>query len=125
MGLRRGEAAALSWGDIDGDVMRVRKNLNTDGTLGNTKTGAGRRDLPIPPHVVDALKRRREAAESDFAKLAEAGIKPMPDTATWSQIAVCVTEDGERVTLGAVNGWWQRHRAKLGMTCTMHDLRHA
>ena len=125
MGLRRGEACGLSWEDVDGDVLRVRHSLHPDGTLGDTKTGAGRRDLPIPPHVLEALRRRRIAVEADYAKLAEAGIKAVPDTATWPHVAVCAMPDGERVSLGAVNGWWQRHREALGFECSIHDLRHA
>lgn len=119
MGLRKGEALALSWEDVDGAVMHVRKSLRQPRELFPCKTGAGLRDLPIPEHVSEAMGRRRSAAERDRAALAQIGVdRPLE--------AVCAGADGLRVTSEAMSCWWKRHAADFGLGgFTLHDLRHA
>lgn len=59
-GLRRGEALALNWEDIDfkAKVIHVNKAIrfqNSKGVLSSTKTKAGIRDVPLLPQLKDAL----------------------------------------------------------------------
>jgi integrase len=71
LGIRPGEAAALSWSDIDFDlgivhVCRGRKlDLNGAAMIGDTKTSWSVRSLDAPPPVLRALKAhvRRQAAD--------------------------------------------------------------
>lgn len=67
-GLRRGEALALQWGDIDfgNKLIKVRKSLTFDGNHSYTKepkTKAGNRDVPITerllPHLHAAMKKSK------------------------------------------------------------------
>lgn len=69
-GLRRGEALALHWQDVDLDtaVLRVRWTLSRTSTgleLGEPKTEKSRRTVPLPRSAVAALRehRKRQAAE--------------------------------------------------------------
>lgn len=64
LGLRPGEARALSWADVDldGAVIHVRHALKLhDGrpVLGELKTAKSRRSLAMPAPVVDALRAHR------------------------------------------------------------------
>jgi integrase len=69
-GLRRGELAGLKWSDIDLDaetinVTRQRVHSEAGAVVADTKTDAGKRELPIPATLLPVLKRarRRSAAE--------------------------------------------------------------
>lgn len=74
LGLRSGEARALSWADVAGGAIRVERTLAyvklADGSheyqLAETKTARARRTLPLPTLVAEALERRRavQAAEA-------------------------------------------------------------
>lgn len=70
LGLRPGEARALSWDDVDLDagIVHVRQALTMhDGrhVIGDVKTPKSRRSLAMPAPVVDAIRahRKRQAAE--------------------------------------------------------------
>ncbi len=67
LGLRPGEAAGLSWDDVDlgrgiVHVRRARKRDQRGATIiGDTKTTWSVRSLDAPPPVLDALRARRKA----------------------------------------------------------------
>lgn len=64
-GMRKGEVLALHWRDVDldGGSLLVRYSLaSVSGrglVIGPTKTRRSRRPLPIPPLVIEALRRHR------------------------------------------------------------------
>ena len=65
-GMRRGEVLGLQWQDIDftTNVIHVTRQLQRiDGALatGPVKTSSGRRDLPLLPHIREALLTMRES----------------------------------------------------------------
>jgi integrase len=66
-GLRIGEALALCWADVDllGGTLHVRQTLGRDGTLGEPKTAAGVRDVPLTPGLVDLLVRLKPEDATD------------------------------------------------------------
>jgi integrase len=61
-GLRRGEIGGLSIHHVDFDdrVIEVRSNLTEHRELKGPKTRAGIRDVPMPAHIVDMLRRWKE-----------------------------------------------------------------
>lgn len=65
-GMRSGEAAALTWDDIDykQNVIHVTKTatFNEDGTttVGSPKSEAGRRDIPLNDSIKDILSKQRK-----------------------------------------------------------------
>jgi integrase len=70
-GLRLGEVSGLRWGDLDGEVLHVRVQLQITRdpeepfVLTEPKTQRSRRDILLPPSAVEALRvhRLRQAAE--------------------------------------------------------------
>lgn len=60
-GLRPGEVAALTWSNVDlnNNVIHVRQALKSDGSIGDPKSKAGVRDVPIPTVLADRLKKER------------------------------------------------------------------
>jgi integrase len=82
LGLRAGEAAGLSWNDIDfeGGTIHIwrARTTNTDGsvTIGNTKTPGSIRTLEAPQVVLDALERHRQRQDDHAATLGTAWAIP-------------------------------------------------
>jgi integrase len=74
-GLRRGEALALKWGNVDLNrrALRIREALEETKAGGIVfkapKSNAGRRDITMPDVVVDVLRRHRIAQLELRAKL--------------------------------------------------------
>lgn len=107
-GLRRGEALALEWSDVDLEkkILHVRQAIHFDGNaavLGDTKTEAGVRSIPIVGVLHAALK----------------SLSP-------SQKHIC----GDRMTLSVFDRGWESYLAKMTELCgrefriRTHDLRH-
>jgi integrase len=109
-GLRIGEALALRWGDIDllDGKLYVRQTLGRDGTLGDPKTAAGVRDVPLTPGLVDVLVRLK------------------PEDATDEQF-VFAGKRGRPVSYWNVRNRGLARAAELaGLEgVSVHDLRHA
>lgn len=65
-GLRSSEQRALQWRHIDFEkrTVKVERRVNRFGQIGEPKTRAGRRIVPLPPIVVEALRHHR--AQSRF-----------------------------------------------------------
>lgn len=114
-GLRFGELTELRRSDIDlaGEVIRIRRAViwtaETGYVIKTPKTRAGRRDVPIPPHLVEDLRAYLDAA---VEKDGQALLFPAPQgghlgQATWGH-------------------HWHKARAAVGHpTLRLHDLRHS
>lgn len=50
LGLRMSEILGLKWGDIDGDILHIRRALVDEGEK-TTKTYSSQRDLPLPAYI--------------------------------------------------------------------------
>jgi integrase len=75
-GLRRGEALALHWSDIDLEraVLRVRWTLTRTSKglqLGEPKTEKSRRTVPLPRSTVEVLRAHRSRQSADQLAAAE------------------------------------------------------
>lgn len=83
LGLRPGEAAGLSWNDIDFDeaIIHIWRAISRDSAgavvLGATKTTQSVRSLGAPVAVLDALRRRR--TEQNAARLLAGSSWSNPD----------------------------------------------
>jgi integrase len=62
-GLRASELRGLRWEDVDLDhaVLTVRQRADRWGSIGSPKSDAGKRDVPLAPMVVNALREWRLA----------------------------------------------------------------
>lgn len=61
-GLRPGEAIALQWKDIDlkAETLTVNKSYKRNGDIGQPKTKAAYRTIPIPAHLIPLLQERKK-----------------------------------------------------------------
>jgi integrase len=88
LGLRPGEAAGLSWNDLDvaRGVVHVRRSLKRDSNgalyLGDLKTTQSNRSLDAPPSVMQALRQRRHEQKSD--RIAAGPHWSNPDDLVWT-----------------------------------------
>ena len=62
-GMRASELRGLRWEDVDLDagVLHVRQRADAWGSMGAPKSKAGRRDIPLAPMVINALREWRLA----------------------------------------------------------------
>jgi len=60
-GMRASELRGLQWQDVDlaKGMIHVRRRADFWGTIGNTKSRMGKRDIPLPPIVTNALRSWR------------------------------------------------------------------
>lgn len=58
-GMRASELRGLPWSnvDLDGGMIHVRQRADAWGRIGKPKSKAGKRDIPLPPMVVNALRQ--------------------------------------------------------------------
>lgn len=95
-GLRPGEVAALRWNDIDMDkkVLHVRHALKADGSIGDPKSKAGIRDVPVPSYLYDRL----------------AAIEHGPFD------LVCVNSQGGHYTESSIERMWKTFKRDMNIT---------
>ncbi len=81
LGCRIGEALALRWSDVDllQRTISIRHTLRRDGTLGEPKTRAGIRDVPIPYGLLRILADAKDerAGDDDWVFAARHGRSPV------------------------------------------------
>ena len=102
-GLRREETLALQWDcvflDCDSPFIRIRRTWhishNAPVITDDTKTEAGKREIPIPPILVSALAAAKKSSTSKFV-IANAGGGPLTGTQwrnLWKQVTVRTTAE--------------------------------
>lgn len=117
-GIRRGEAVALRWRDIDfgKSSISVRQSLSKDGKPKAPKSTAGFRTLAIDARTLQALDEWKQTQAVYLRKL---GITQSRDT------PVACSGTGDYIRSGSMGQWWIRTRVKLGFpTLKLHELRH-
>jgi integrase len=120
-GLRRGEIAALRWGQVDlqnGSIQIVQSAEQTR-ALGvrykEPKSGHGRK-VALSPMVIEELRAHRLRQAEELLRL---GIKVTDDS------FVCAREDGLPLQPQTLTFEWKRLVAKTGLPrIRLHDLRH-
>lgn len=119
-GLRRGEIAALRWGQIDlgGGSIQVVQSAEQIGTTvryKEPKSGHGR-TVALSPMVIEELRAHRLRQAEELLRL---GIKVTDES------FVVAREDGEPLKPQTITHEWKRIVAKTGLPrIRFHDLRH-
>jgi len=118
-GLRQAEMLALTWDDIDGAMVHVRRTLHwIDGVpvRDKPKTETSVRDVPIPPVTITALREHRRMQLEDRAAQGALG----------SEGLVFVTVRGLPVRGSNLMPPFRAVLAELGLPpVTIHSLRHS
>ena len=129
LGLRRGEALGLQFGDIQWSTedkpgyMHIQHNYVSTKEMRKPKTRESNRILPIEPFVEEALKVRKKQVEQDIEAALKAGIiEEKPDLA---KLTICCKSDGTPLSPSGLTGWWDRNREGLGFPQSLHELRHS
>lgn len=121
LGLRRGEALGLRWGDVDLENGRLRVVQSLQRSRGelrlkSPKTDTSRRRVVVPSFCIDALRRHQS---SERVKLASLGLPIDPTT------LVFTSQAGTPIEPRNVNRAFEAllKKAKLRRV-KLHDLRH-
>jgi integrase len=122
LGMRQGEILGLTWGDVDGDRLTIRKSLvwlHGRATLEDTKTDSSRRTLTLPRRAVEALERHLHRQGEDRAISKEWNPK-------WDAAPLVFTDrDGYAVERTVITRALYRHLDAAGLPrVTFHQLRH-
>ena len=129
LGLRRGEAVGLSWGDVDfvSRTVHVRHSYDRFGNLKETKTAAGMRILPMSDFTASALQARQAFQLAKYGSGPNEFVSATPEGPVMKPATAVVTDPFEhRASPNLLSGWWDRSRAGLGVpTTTLHELRHS
>lgn len=105
-GLRKGEALALTYEDIDftNNVIHITKSVYHESTspkIKSPKTAAGVRTVPILAPLIDKLPAKGKG----YVFSTDGGKTPLKHD--------------------EYNTMWETYSAKTGITCTAHQLRHS
>lgn len=130
LGLRRGEAVGLSWGDIDFEnkLVHIQHSYDNDGHLLPPKTKAGNRFLPLTDTLATAFKRRRDIQIITFRNYAPDLLSlDANGKESLSPSAPVISDDlGNRIHPAGLGHWWCNHRSNYGLDgWTLHELRHS
>jgi integrase len=117
LGLRREEVLGLAWEHVEDGIVHVRRTLTAaSGELhfGPPKSKAGRRDLPMPMFVAEAVRRHRLAQGERALSL---GL-PRPELVVCNVI-------GEPFQPASFSKAWKNWATAHGLTgIGFHGLRH-
>ena len=124
LGLRRGEALALRWSDLDLvaktlTITRARVKSGAKVIEGPTKTARSTRTVPLPAFLVSALQEHRLIQRQEHEKLTELGFTPASEYLFTSHFGRPLDPDNTSHAFQAFAA-----RAGLGKR-HVHELRHA
>lgn len=125
LGIRRGEALALRWQDIDfeNNIVHIRHSLARNCVLTSPKTESSRRNLPMPQKLKGLLLERKAIVERGIRRSVRGGLLDVePDL---GDVFVVCDEMGRPTGPSSQTCWWGTHRDRFGLPgYTEHDLRH-
>jgi integrase len=121
-GMRRGELLGLRWTDLDFDNghAAVRQTLSSVGgkvTFSTPKTAKSRRNIPLDPATIEALRQHREAQDKERD--------------TWAEVytdldLVFCREDGSVVRPDTITRQFHELSKQAGVPLIrLHDVRHS
>lgn len=108
-GLRRGECAGIRDEDVQDGVLTIRRSINSLGEITEGKTENAQRRIGLPAIAVQIIEQQRRMKR-------DAGV-----VSPW----LFCGRDGEPMDTNALYKEWHEFYGKqLGISCTLHELRH-
>jgi integrase len=129
-GVRRGEALGLRWRDVDLErgVVAIRRQMQRqDGEqlFVDLKSPRSRRDLPLAPFAVAALRAHRDEQRRERQKRADRMSGDRPHPIPLPDLVFC-RDDGRPLNEWTVGAHLRRITNGAGLPrVRFHDLRHA
>jgi integrase len=120
-GLRRGEIAALRWGNVNLDsgqlaVVESAEQTKAGVRYKSPKSGKGR-TVALSDTIIEELRAHRISQAQDLLRF---GVRQT------AEMFVCTREDGLPLQPNSLTIYWDRHIAKTTLPrIRFHDLRHA
>ncbi len=108
-GLRRGELCGLKTSDLNGNVLTVRRSINSEQEETRGKTENSARFFVLNSHALRVLQEQRRM-------LIKAGV--------FSPVWLFPDEDGGRLDSNRLYDKWATYRKQHGIVCSLHELRH-
>jgi len=112
-GMRASELRGLPWSnvDLDAGLIHVRQRADKGGSIGPPKSKKGKRDIPLPPIVVNALRQWRDECPKRDTGLKSANGEPVKELHF-----VFPNGQGNVESLSNVyDRFWQPLQMKLGL----------
>lgn len=130
IGLRFGELAELRRSDLDlkNGMVRVRRAVARSRSVGpvvkGTKSEAGARDIPLPPHLIPEVRKHllEHTEPGRTGRLFPGTHGGYLAPSTFYGHAATFDKDGNQLTAGY--GWYEARRAAGRDDLRLHDLRH-
>ncbi len=122
-GARRGELLALRWADLDFDkgTLRIERSVEETKAGGLTikppKTHHGNRSMGLAPATLDVLREYRSARMQQHLMLGRGRL--MPEALIFGRL-----DNGEPQSPRATSNAWCLAVRPLGITASLHSLRH-
>lgn len=108
-GFRRGECCGLQWDDLHGDVLTIRRSINSLKEVTYGKNDNARRAVVLPALALNELREQRQML------LRRGILSPWIFPDRW----------GEQGDPNLIYKQWVRYRAEHDISpCTLHELRH-
>ena len=108
LGLRRGELAGLMNTDLDGNILTIRRSVNSLGEITAGKTKNAQRRMMLPQAALDVLTDQRRL-------LSEHGL-----VTKW----IFPAEHGGPMDTNALYKRWLTYSGQHGINSNLHELRH-
>lgn len=130
IGLRFGELAELRRSDLDlkNGIVKVRRAVARSRSAGpvvkGTKSEAGARDIPLPPHLIPEVRKHllEHTEPGRNGRLFPGTNGGYLAPSTFYGHAATFDKDGNQLTAGY--GWYEARRAAGRDDLRLHDLRH-
>jgi len=108
LGLRRGEISGIMWDDIDGNILHIKRSINSLDEITRGKNENAVRDIYLPTIAIDLFNKQRSLMKQ--YDIESPYVFPCPD--------------GSMPDANSIYKRWLTYRNQHGIKSSLHELRH-